>query len=109
LKQRAQPLELVSDVAALAAYMGGDVRELDIGEDWAVSKQPYPGVCIYFVFNKGDDEFPARLRSFYGGDKIRNIRGDELATITVSIANQMLRYVREANSDKKLPEICKRV
>ncbi len=109
LKQRAPALELVQDVNALAAYLGGQVERPAIGGDWAVSKQPYPGVCIYFVFNKGDDEFPARLRSLYGGAKIRDIKGDELASITISMANQMVRYVREANPDKKLPEICNKV
>ena len=109
LKQRAPALELMQDVKALAAYLGGQVEKPAIGEDWAVSKQPYPGVCIYFVFNKGDNEFPARLRALYSGDKVRDIKGEELATITISMANQMVRYVRDTNPDKKLPEICKRV
>jgi hypothetical protein len=33
------------------------------------------------------------------------IKGDELATVTVSLANQLLRYVREANPGVKLPEV----
>jgi hypothetical protein len=66
-------------------------------------------VRIYFVFNRSDDEFPARLRSLYGGEKIRDIKGDELATITISMANQMVRYVRAANQHMKLPEICHKV
>lgn len=109
LKQRAPALELVKDVEALATYLGGQVIKPGFGEDWAVCKEPYPGVRIYFVFNRSDDEFPARLRSLYGGEKIRDIKGDELATITISMANQMVRYVRAANQHMKLPEICHKV
>ncbi len=109
LKLRAAPLEYVKDVEALAAYLGGHVVKPGIGEDWAVCKEVFPGVKIHLVFNRSDDEFPARLRALYSGDKIRMVRGDELATITVSLANQLLRYVREANPGVKLPDICYRV
>lgn len=109
LKIRASALDFVGDAAALAVYLGGRVAKLSIGEDWAVSKEIFPGVVIYFAFNRGDEEFPARLLALYGGEKIRTIKGDELATITISCANQILRYVRENNADKKLPEICYRV
>jgi len=109
LKMRAAPLEYVKDIEALAAFLGGCVEKPGIGEDWAVSKEVFPGVSIYFVFNRADDEFPARLRALYSGDKIRMIKGDELATITVSLANQLLRYVRQANPGVKLPDVCYRV
>jgi hypothetical protein len=109
LKMRAAPLEYVRDVEALAVYLGGTVVRPGIGEDWAVGKEIFPGVNIQFIFNRSDDEFPARLRALYSGDKIRMIKGDELAIITVSLSNQLLRYVREANADVKLPDICYRV
>jgi len=109
MKMRADPLEYVKDVEALAAYLGGNVVKPGIGEDWAVSKEIFPGVSILFVFNRSDDEFPSRLRALYSGDKIRMIKGDELATLTISLANQLLRYVREANAGVKLPDICYRV
>ena len=109
LKMRAAALEYVKDVEAMAAYLGGRVEKLRIGEDWAVSKKLYPGVDVHFVYNRADDEFPAGLRALYSGDKIRMIKGDELATITISVANQLLRYVREANPTVKLPEVCYKV
>ena len=109
LRMRAAALEYVRDVKALVDYMGGRVEEPGIGEDWAVCKEIYPGVTVHFVFNRADDEFPARLRTLYGGDKIKMIKGDELATITISIANQLLRYVREANPGVKLPGVCFKV
>ena len=109
LKQRAPALELVKDTSGLADYLGSRVIKLDLGEDWAVCKEIYPGVCIYFVFNKGDDEFPAVLRALYAGERINMVRGEELASITISCANQMLRYVRESNPDVKLPAVCYKV
>jgi len=109
LKMRAAALEYVRDVQALADYLGGRVEKPAIGEDWAVSKELYPGVTMHFVYNRADDEFPASLRALYSGDKIRMIKGDELATVTISLANQILRYVREANPGVKLPEVCYKV
>jgi hypothetical protein len=109
LKMRAAALAWVKDVRALADYMGGKVDVPGIGEDWAVFKELYPGVTVHFIFNRADDEFPARLRALYSGDKINMIKGDELATVTISLANQMLRYVREANPGVKLPEVCYKV
>jgi hypothetical protein len=109
LKMRAAALEYVKDVQALADYTGGRVEKPAIGEDWAVSKELYPGVTMHFVYNRADDEFPAGLRALYSGAKIRMIKGDELATVTISLANQMLRYVRETNPGVKLPEVCYKV
>ena len=109
LKMRAAALEYVKDVKALADYIGGQVESPGTVGEWAVSKELYPGVDVHLVFNRADDEFPARLRALYSGDKIRVIKGDELAPITISLANQLLRYVRETNPGVKLPEVCYKV
>lgn len=109
LRMRAAALDFVRDVPALAAYVGGSVEKLGIGEDWALSKEIYPGVIIYLIYSRADAEFPARLQALYGGGRIRSIRGDELATVTISCANHILRYIRENNPQDKLPEICYRV
>jgi hypothetical protein len=109
LKMRAVALEFVEDVKALAEYLGGSLETLGVGEDWAVRKELYPGVIIHFIFNRSDDEFPARLQALYSGERVKSIHGDELATVTISLANQLLRYVRESNPGKKLPEVCYKV
>jgi hypothetical protein len=106
---RAAALELVTDAAAMAEYFGGFIEKVGIGEDWAVAKELFPGVVVHFVFNRADTEFPARLQALYSGEKIKLIHGDELATMTISLANQLLRYVREKNPNKKLPEVCYKV
>jgi hypothetical protein len=109
LKMRAAALAWVKDVAALAKYIGGSVEEPVGGGNWAVSKEIYPGVVIHFVFTAGDSEFPASLRALYGGDKIGTVKGDELATVTISAANQLLRFVRESNPGVQLPAVCYKV
>lgn len=109
LKMRAAALEFVDDIEALAQYLGGNVEKLGIGEDWAVSKEFFPGVLVHFIFNKSDSEFPAQLRALYSGQRVTMIHGDELANLTIFLANQLLRYVRESNPGRKLPEVCYRV
>lgn len=109
LKMRAAALSYVEDVGALAACLGGKIESPGLGEDWSVSKEVFPGVVILFAFNKADEEFPARVRAFYSGEKVKAIKGDELATITISCANQLLRYVRESNPGTRLPEVCYKV
>jgi hypothetical protein len=109
LRVRAAALEFVQDVEALARYLGGNVETLGIGEDWAVSKEFFPGAIVHFIFNKADDEYPAQFRALYSGERITTIHGDELATLTIYLSNQLLRYVRESNPDKKLPEVCYKV
>ena len=109
LRMRAVALAYVKDVNALAAYIGGSAEEPVAGGDWAVNKEMYPGVVIHFVFTAGDSEFPDSLRALYGGDRIGTVQGDELATITISAANQFLRFVRESNPGVQLPAVCYKV
>lgn len=106
---RKEALEYVDDVAKLAEYIGGKVESLGIGENWVVKKEIFPGVEIFFVFNHADDEFAANLRVLYSGDGIKKMRGEDLASIAIACANHMLRYVRETNPGKSLPQICYKV
>lgn len=109
LKMRAAALSYVRDVEALSNYIGGSVERPAGGGDWAVSKEIYPGLAIHFIFTEGHGEFAATLRALYSGVKVRSVKGEELAAITISAANQMLRFVRESNEGIKLPEVCYRV
>jgi hypothetical protein len=78
-------------------------------EDWAVSKDIFPGITAYFLFNRADDEFPSRLRILFGGDRLNLISGEDLAGTVITHVTHMLRYVREANPDKTLPPVCYRI
>jgi len=109
LESRKEALEHVADVSRLAEFMGGRVESLGLGEDWAVSKQIFPGVEVFFVFNRADEEFPSSLRFLYSGDRLKLMRGEDLAGFTILFVSHMLRYVRETNPDSNLPEVCYRV
>lgn len=109
LKMRAAALAYVRDVAELAAYLGGAVEDPSARGDWALSKEIYPGVLIHFIYSAADAEFPALLRAFYSGDKIDTVKGEELANVTLSAANQILRFIRENNPDVQLPAVCYKV
>jgi len=109
LKSRKEALEHVADVSRLAEFMGGRVESLGLGEDWAVSKQIFPGVEVFFVFNRADEEFPSSLRFLYSGDRLKLMRGEDLAGFTIFFVSHMLRYVRETIQDSDLPEVCSRV
>jgi len=109
LESRKEALEHVADVSGLAEFMGGRVESLGLGEDWAVSKQIFPGVEVFFVFNRADEEFPSSLRFLYSGDRLKLMKGEDLAGFTILFVSHMLRYVRETNPDSNLPEVCYRV
>ncbi len=104
---RQEALACVDDVARLAEYVGGQPESLGLREDWALRKELFPGAEIHFVFSRADEEFPARLRVLFSGDRIRKISGEDLIELTVACLNHMLRYVRETVADP--PEICSKV
>jgi hypothetical protein len=109
LKARKEALEYVTDVSKLAEFVGGKVESLGMGEDWAISKGVFPGVEIFFIYNRADDEFPSNLKVLFSGDRIKLMRGEDLAVFVIFYVNHMLRYVRDSNPGKRLPEVCYRV
>jgi len=109
LESRKEALGYVDDVTKLAEYIGGVVGKLGIGEDWAIKKEVFPGVEIFFLYRPADEEFPSNFRTLYSGNKLTKMRGDDLAGITIACANHMLRYVVETNPGKSLPKICDKV
>lgn len=109
LEFRKEVLKYVGNVAELADYIGGTVTELRTGEDWAIKKEVFPGVEIFFLYRSADAEFPSSFRVLYSGERIKTMPGDDLASITIACANHIVRYVKEVNPDKSLPEICYKV
>lgn len=109
LEERKAALEYISDVSALAAYIGGEVVQPGTGADWKVRKEIFPGVDVYFLFTHGDSEVPASFRVLYGGDMIKKVPADNLIAFTIVCLNHMVRFVRETNPDVKLPAIFYRV
>jgi hypothetical protein len=109
LKTRKEALEYVADVSKLAEFIGGKVEFLGMGEDWTISKEVFPGVQVFFIFNHADDEFASSLKVLFSGDRIKLMKGEDLAGFVILYATHMLRYVRESNPGKNLPEVCYRV
>ncbi len=109
LQDRREALEHVADVAGLADFIGGTVASPGVGEDWAVSKEIFPGVQVYFIYNRADEEFPCSLRVLYSGDRLRLLSGGDLIAMTITYSNHILRYIRDTNQGKELPEVCYRV
>jgi hypothetical protein len=109
LKARKEALEYVTDVSKLAEFIGGKVESLGIGEDWAVSKEIFPGVQIFFIYNHGDDEFESGIKVLFSGDRLKIMSGEDLAVFAIFYVSHMVRFVRESNPGKKLPEVCYRV
>jgi len=109
LKARKEALEYVADVSGLAEFIGGKVETLEMGEDWAVSKEIFPGVQVFFIFNHADDEFASNLKVLFSGDRIKLMKGEDLAGFVILYVIHMLRYVRDSNPGKQLPEVCYRV
>ncbi len=109
LKVRAEALEYVHDVSALADFIGGKIDTSGHKGDWAIIKELFPGINIHFVFNRADDEFPSSLRALFSGDRLDLISGEDLVGFVIPMVSHMLRHVRQTNPNKKLPEVVYRV
>ncbi|MBM4446342.1 MAG: DUF3786 domain-containing protein [Chloroflexi bacterium] len=109
LKVRKEALEYVADVSKLAEFIGAKVESLGMGEDWAISKEIFPGVQVFFIFNRADEELPSSFRVLFSGDRIKLMKGEDLAGFVILYVIHMLRYVRDSNPGKELPEVCYRV
>ncbi len=109
IERRKEALEYVDDVSKLAEYIGGEVEKLGIGEDWVIKKEALPGIEFFFIYNHADQELAGNLRVLYSGERIRKVSGEDLVALTIAFVNHMLRYIREIEPARKLPEICYRV
>jgi hypothetical protein len=109
LRARKEALEYVTDVSELTRFIGGKLESLGIGEDWAISKEIFPGVQVFFVFYRANGQTPGNLKVLYSGERIRLMKSDDLVMLTTVLVNHMLRYVKTTNPSKDLPGICYKV
>lgn len=98
MEVRKKTFEGFEDVAGLARHIAGSLESLGLGETWAIKKEFFPGIEIYFVFAEGDSEFPSSLRVLFSGANIRSMHGEDMADAAIFIANYMVEYVRKARS-----------
>jgi len=66
-------------------------------------------VDVFFIFNRADEELPSSLKVLFSGDRIKLMRGEDLAGFAILYIIHILRYVKESNPGKNLPEVCYRV
>lgn len=106
ISRRVEAFEYIESVEEVAEFIGGEVCNLNIKCDWAIKKEFFPEVEAYFLYNHADEEFPPSLSVIFSGERIKQVKGDDLATLVISTINHILRYIKIKNPDKNLPEIC---
>ena len=72
--------------------------ELDLGEDWAISKEFFPGVELIVLYQYYGDEFGAgvaedEIQVVYSGDNVLAVSGEDLMHFTEILLNFMSRIV----------------
>lgn len=109
LRHREKALEYVAEAHKLAEFVGGKAESLGLHEDWAVSKEIFPGVQAFCIFNRANGNSPSRLKVLYSGERMRLMKVGDMVEITIALVNHMLRYVKSTNPGRDLPDICKKV
>jgi hypothetical protein len=105
--RRSEAFEYLDDVEKMTQYIGGErVVSPPIRCDWMVKKLIYPGVEVYFLYNHRDEEFSPSMQVLFSGEKARELKGDDLAVLSIATINHMIHYIRLSSPEKSLPEIC---
>ncbi|OGP75404.1 MAG: hypothetical protein A2V86_11225 [Deltaproteobacteria bacterium RBG_16_49_23] len=105
--RRSEAFEYLDDVEKMTQYIGGErVASPPIRCDWMVKKIFYPEVECYFLYNHKDQEFPSSMQVLFSGKKARELKGDDLAVLSIATINHMIHYIRLSNPGRALPEIC---
>ena len=92
LKARGEAFASITDISGLAEFIGGKVEPLGLGEGWAVRKDIFPEVSVYFVYRHADEEFPGSMNVLYSGARIGLVAADILTAVTISFIGYMLGY-----------------
>ena len=105
--RRVEPFEFLEDVRQMAAYIGGEIIDPPTFRcDWMLKKVFFPEVECYFLYHHKDEELPASMQVLFSGERVKEIKGDDSATLAIATINQMIRFIRHSHPGKSLPEIC---
>jgi hypothetical protein len=105
--RRVEAFEYLDDLSGAAQYVGGEVVDPPLIRcDWMVKKAFFPGVECYFLYNRKDEELPASMQILFSGERVAQLKGDDLAVLAISTINHMIRYIKRSHPEKSLPEIC---
>lgn len=106
--RRSEVFEYLDDVESMTQYIGGErINTPPIRCDWMIRKEFYPGVEGYFLYHHKDEEFPSSMQVLFSGEKVRELKGDDLAVLAITTINHMIHYISHSSPEKTLPEICR--
>jgi hypothetical protein len=107
VERRVDPFEYLDDLNKMVEYIGGElVKSPPIRCDWMLKKVFFPEVECYFLFNHKDNEFPGSMPVLFSGERVMEMKGDDLASLAITTINHMIRFIRHSQPGKSLPEIC---
>ncbi len=106
IKKRTEAFKLIKNVSELADYIGGSIVDINVKCDWTVKKELFPGVELYLIYRRGNEEFPPSVQILFSGNQIKEIKGEDLASLSIGVLNHILRYVRNTAAKEQLPSIC---
>lgn len=107
VNRRAPALEYIDDIYKAAEFINAQVIDKpEIKCSWMLKKEFFPQVEGYLLYNHKDDEFPASLQVLFSGERVKEVKGEDLAVLTIATLNQLIRYVKKTNLNKELPPIC---
>lgn len=85
-------------VSELASEIGGFIDDVDMGEEWCLSKEYFPGVTIHLAYHNYGDEFGAGeeedISFYFSGDRVSWIPGEDLASLVEVQTIRMEHLVR---------------
>lgn len=71
-----------SELENIATKMGAEIVDMDMGEEWCLRKQYFPGVEVNVLYQYYGDEFGIgeedELQFLFSGDKARWVSGEDL-------------------------------
>lgn len=107
VERRAEAFEYADDIRKMAESIGGELISPPLIRcDWMVRKVFFPEVEAYFLYNRKDEEFPASMQVLFSGERVKELKGDDLAVLAIATINHMIRYIKHSHPEKPLPEIC---
>ncbi len=107
VERRVNAFEYLDDLDKMVESIGGDlVKPPPVRCDWMLRKVFFPEVECYFLYHHKDEEFPGSMQILFSGERVKELKGDDLAVLAITTINHMIRYIKRSHPEKSLPEIC---
>lgn len=80
------------------------ILEMDLGEEWAISKEYFPGANVHVLYQYYGDEFgdnkEDEIQFLFSGDKVSIIPGEDLSHFVEITADYMELFAQNKNFDQ---------